>query len=91
MTDFVPTDFKPTFAEVKAEDKADAKAADAKVEWEAKAKVEVKADDAKEVKRKEKADCLEKAQAIIKEYDGMESNIPINHEYWGLMNRYRGL
>jgi len=31
-----------------------------------------------------------KIQEILKNHGGMESNIPLNHEYWGLLNTYRG-
>ena len=40
---------------------------------------------------KEALDLLHKAGDILKEYDNKESNIPLNHEYWDLMNRYRSL
>lgn len=38
---------------------------------------------------KEKAEILKKVGEILAEYDNKESNIPLNHEYWDLMNRYR--
>lgn len=40
-------------------------------------------------KAKEKAELLDKIQRILKEYDGLESNVPQNSEYWDLLNRYR--
>jgi hypothetical protein len=43
-----------------------------------------------EEEEKEKKEALEKIQAILKEFGGAESNIPITHEYWVLLNRYRG-
>jgi hypothetical protein len=43
-----------------------------------------------EVKKEEAAKCLEEATAILKEYGGMTSNIPINSSYWDLMNRHAG-
>lgn len=36
-------------------------------------------------------DVLKKIQGHLKEHDGMESNIPLKHEYWGLLNLYRRL
>lgn len=42
-------------------------------------------------REKEAAECLSKAQDILKEFDGQASNIPVHHNYWGLMNRYRAL
>lgn len=30
-------------------------------------------------------------QNILKEYDGLEANIPINHIYWQKMNQFRGM
>jgi hypothetical protein len=41
-------------------------------------------------KEQKKAKLLEQCQGILKEYDGLESNIPLQHEYWTLMNQYRG-
>jgi hypothetical protein len=32
---------------------------------------------------------LERAQKILAEHGGMEANIGLNSEYWGLMNTYR--
>lgn len=40
-------------------------------------------------KEKEKGEVLAKIGDILKEYDNKESNIPLNHEYWGLVNRFR--
>lgn len=42
-------------------------------------------------KEKEKGELLAKIGDILKEYDNKESDIPLNHEYWGLLNRHRGL
>jgi len=33
----------------------------------------------------------EKAVLILKENGGLESNVPINSEYWSLMNTFRSL
>lgn len=41
------------------------------------------------VEEKEKGELLEKIGKILKEHDGLESNVPLDHEYWGLLNRYR--
>ncbi len=43
----------------------------------------------KEVTPKEKV--LKRIGEILKEYNGMESNIPYTHEYWELVNKYRGM
>ena len=34
---------------------------------------------------------LEKAQEILKQYGEQESNIPVDNDYWVLMNRHRAL
>lgn len=39
----------------------------------------------------EKALLLKKIGEILALHAGLESNIPINHEYWNLLNRFRGL
>ena len=39
----------------------------------------------------EKEKMLVRIQEILGEHNGMESNIPVSHEYWDLTNRYRGL
>lgn len=39
----------------------------------------------------EKALLLKKIGEILALHAGLESNIPINHEYWSLLNRFRGL
>ena len=36
-----------------------------------------------------KAECLRQIINILSEHDGLESNIPITHEYWKLTNKYR--
>lgn len=36
-------------------------------------------------------DTHQKIQDILTKYNGMESNIPVSHEYWGLQNYLRGL
>lgn len=63
---------------------------DKKVEVdEKKIEAEYKAAKAKnEARRKE---ILEIAAITIKEHGGLESNIGRDHEYWQLMNEYRGL
>lgn len=43
--------------------------------------------DPKEVK----AALLKKIGEILAQYGGLESDVPINHEYWNLVNQYRGL
>ena len=69
-----------------------------KVEEAKQKEAKVKADKAKadaiELKKKqaiEKDKCLLEAQTILAQHDGLEANIPTNHAYWGLMNRYRAL
>jgi hypothetical protein len=42
-------------------------------------------------REKERGELLTKIGNILKEYDNKESDIPLNHEYWGLLNRHRGL
>ena len=39
----------------------------------------------------QKEEVLEKIQAILAEYGGLESNIPLTSDYWNLLNTYRGL
>jgi hypothetical protein len=39
----------------------------------------------------EKADVLAQIGVYLADYDNLESNIPINHEYWELLTRYRAL
>lgn len=73
-------------AELKAADDAKQKEAKASSERSDKAAAETKS-----LKEKEAADCLEKATAILKEYGGAESNIPMGSDYWSLMNRYRAI
>jgi hypothetical protein len=34
--------------------------------------------------------CLEKLRSILMEYE-LESDIPLSHEYWAILNRYRSL
>jgi hypothetical protein len=43
----------------------------------------------KEQKEKERTELIEKIGDIVKEHGGLEANIPLSHEYWGLVNRYR--
>jgi hypothetical protein len=44
----------------------------------------------KVVEKTEKELLLEKIQAVLKEF-GKESDIPINHDYWQFVNKYRSL
>jgi hypothetical protein len=37
------------------------------------------------------ADVLKKIQDVLKEFNGMESNIPMNHEYWSLKATLQGM
>ena len=39
----------------------------------------------------EKQVLLGKIQQALREHDGLESNVPHDHEYWDWCNRYRGL
>lgn len=75
------------YAAEKAAKEAEVKQAEAKKDSEA---AIAKGEEEKVKKAELKKECLNKAQAIMHEY-GQESNIPLNHEYWGLMNQYRGL
>ena len=34
---------------------------------------------------------IEEAKEILAEYDGLEADIPVSHNYWGLMNDFRYL
>lgn len=36
-------------------------------------------------------DVHRKIEAILKEYDGKESDVPLDHIYWNLLNKYRRL
>ena len=36
-------------------------------------------------------DCLAEIGKILREYNGEESNIPVTHEYWKIVNQYRVL
>lgn len=54
------------------------------------AKVKTEAEKVQAKRAQEKEDCLVKALAILKTY-GSESNIPVTHEYWDLMNKHRSL
>lgn len=38
-----------------------------------------------------KAELYKKIQAVLMEHDGLESNIGVNHDYWGWVNQVRGL
>ena len=42
-----------------------------------------------EASSKKKAELLKKIGEITREYGGLESNIPLQHEYWTLLNQYR--
>jgi len=33
--------------------------------------------------------CLDEIQKILAEHGGMEPNIPVNHDYWKLLSKYR--
>jgi len=39
--------------------------------------------------KKGKEEAFKKIQEILKQHDGLEANIPLTSEYWGLLNRYR--
>ena len=38
-----------------------------------------------------KADVLARLNSILEVYGGLESNIPFNHDYWKILNIYRGM
>jgi septal ring factor EnvC (AmiA/AmiB activator) len=40
---------------------------------------------------KEKEETHDKIVAILRLHDNKESEIPSNHEYWSLLNKYRGM
>lgn len=42
-------------------------------------------------KEHERMDLLKKIGDIVKDYGGLEANIPLSSEYWGLLNQYRSL
>jgi len=48
------------------------------------------ADTPEVTKRKQKEEMLNRITDVLKEYE-MESNIPVAHEYWDLLNRYRSM
>lgn len=54
------------------------------------ARIEEKLKKANVNRDKEKDELLEEATVILRQY-GVESNIPVNSGYWGLMNSYRQL
>lgn len=58
-------------------------------EKKAEAKVKDILDISISVNQTQKAQCLRKIQQILKAH-GVESNIPVNHEYWQLVTQYRG-
>ncbi len=39
----------------------------------------------------EKQKLQKEIQAILKEYEGLEGNIPHNHEYWKKINTFRSM
>lgn len=39
----------------------------------------------------EKVELMKKLGRIIQDFAGVESNIPLTHEYWNLLNRFRSL
>jgi len=45
----------------------------------------------KEERKVMREDLLKQAQDILAKFDNQESNIPVNHGYWDLMNQFRGL
>jgi hypothetical protein len=47
----------------------------------------MEADKSKEDKERE--ELLKKIGDIVKKYGGLEGNIPLTSEYWGLVNQYR--
>lgn len=47
-----------------------------------------------EKKEKELSEAMvvhKKIEEVLKKFKGLESTIPLNHEYWGLLNQYRRL
>lgn len=42
-------------------------------------------------KAKQKEEIHNKIEAIVKEYGGKETDIPLGHDYWNLVNQYRGM
>lgn len=53
--------------------------------------VSAEATKAKAERDKERADLHTKIDVILKKYNGMESQVPANSEYWGLINQLRAL
>lgn len=47
--------------------------------------------EAREPRRTEKEILLSSIQAVLVAHNGLESNIPVRHEYWTLLNKYRSL
>jgi hypothetical protein len=39
--------------------------------------------------QRENLELLDKIGCILKDYGGIESNIPLTHEYWALQGQYR--
>lgn len=81
-------------AALKAKQDAEYAAAEEEKQAASKAKAEefkIKSEEMKVKNAETKQKCLDEATAILTYYGGLESNIPHNHSYWGLMNAYRGL
>ncbi len=38
-----------------------------------------------------KTECLRQITNILSEHGGLESNIPVTHQYWSLTNQYRNM
>lgn len=41
--------------------------------------------------KSEKIQTHRRIEEILREHDLKESDIPLNHEYWSLVNKYRGM
>lgn len=47
--------------------------------------------EARAPRRTEKELLLSSIQAVLVSFNGLESNIPVRHEYWTMLNKYRSL
>jgi hypothetical protein len=50
---------------------------------------EFNVDENRTPEEREKLELLKKIGEIVKDYGGLEANIPLTHEYWNLLNQFR--
>lgn len=74
-----------------AEKKTDKKPSKTVVKLKEKTKFTAQHPAGKSATSAEQAKLLNDASRILAQHGGHESNIPITHEYWALMNQYRSM